>query len=486
MKINKVSMTIAFILIIIDICFMILSTYAYFTVDLRGESNPIEVKSFDGNASIVFTDTSNVSMVNAYTGDEIDKTFKIENTSDYILYYDIKLVNVTNNFENINDLVYTLNSTNGGAYRSESIIPSTDALIASRVMIKPHTTHEYNMKITFLKTEFNQSGNMNKTYSSNISIIPTEGINIDQELYKNNTIEKIMSFESLGYDTSEKIDGVYYTNSSINGKKIYYYRGSNKLNNNVLLNNVCYKILRTTYDDGVRLVYNGIYEDGKCSNTKILENKEKYNNKSNFNAYIGFMYGDASSNNYKVEHNNVNSSNIKSVLESYYKENLIDINDLISNETIYCNNRKTIDYKEKNVLYTRLGYGNNNTGYFDSNMISPSYDCIQEEDRFSVMQTGNQALNYSIGLLTYDEMLYAGLEYNKENKDNFLYTKDDYFTMTPAYFSGSDAYMFSNIKGKPSRSKTTDSLGIRPVITIKKDTNIKSGDGSIDSPYIIK
>ena len=485
MKISKLSLIIASILIVIDICFMLLTTYAYFTVDLDSEESDMSIKTFDGNASIVYTDTSNVSLVNAYTGEEIIKTFKIENTSEYTLYYDISLINVTNNFDNPNDLVYTLSSTNGGAYRNSSILPKRDALIASDIVIKPKTTHEYNMTITFLKTDYDQSENMNKTFSSNISITPSEGFNIDEEIFLDNTLERVLSKSSLGYDISSNEDGVYYTNSSIDGKKIYYYRGSNKLNNNVLLGNMCFKILRTTEDYGVRLVYNGIYEEDKCNNKKILEDKNKYNNKSNFNAYVGFMYGDASSSTYKVEHNNVNSSNIKNILESWYIENIKKYEDIISNETIYCNNREPVQYKEKGVYYTRLGYGTNNTGYFDINMIYPSYDCINDNDRFSVSNKSNQSLNYSVGLLTYDDLLYSGLEYNKENSEHFLYTKDDFFTMTPAYFNGSDAYIFSMIKGKISKSKSSDTLGVRPVITVKKGTKIKDGDGSIEKPYVI-
>ncbi len=477
---NRLSFIIATILIVIDIAFILLTTYAYFTVDIEGESKDIVLETFNENTNIIFNDTSNVSMVNAYTGEDIVKTFTIENTSNFPIYYDINIANVTNNFEYMNDLVYTLESDNNGAYRETSIMPEKDSVISSYILIKPHVKQSYKMTITFLKTDTDQSKNMNKTYSSNISITPSKNINVGELIYKDNTLGKLI-VDSLN-NNKEDIEGVFYTNSSINGVTTYYYKGSNILKNNLILDNKCYKILRTTEDFGIRIIYNGEYIDNKCSEEKIIETKSVFNNKSNYNAYVGYMYGDASSNNYKSEHNNINSSIIKNNTEKWYTDNFKN-NNLISNTSIYCNNRKTSEFKDSGVLYTTLGYSNNNTGYIDSNMLSPSFDCIQNEDKFSVLEPGNQALNNPVGLVTLDELLYAGV--SDENTENFLYSTDSYYTMTPAYYNGSDAYNFSIINGKISKTKVNESLGIRPVITLNKDTKIKSGDGSEMSPFRI-
>ena len=71
----KLSMILASIGIILISIFMLVCTYAYFSVNVFGESKKINLNTFDGNTDVVYTDTSNVTMLNAYTGDSITKTF---------------------------------------------------------------------------------------------------------------------------------------------------------------------------------------------------------------------------------------------------------------------------------------------------------------------------------------------------------------------------------------------------------------------------
>ena len=79
-----------------------------------------------------------------------------------------------------------------------------------------------------------------------------------------------------------------------NGKDVYYYAG-NITNNNLILNNYCWKIVRTTETDGVKLIYNGLYkEDTKCNNTGTdvyLEASGTRYNADRSLAYVGYMYG---------------------------------------------------------------------------------------------------------------------------------------------------------------------------------------------------
>ncbi len=80
-----------------------------------------------------------------------------------------------------------------------------------------------------------------------------------------------------------------------NGKYVYYYTG-NVTNNNLVLNNYCWKMVRTTETDGVKLLYNGLYSDStKCNNTGasvyIDSNKTAFNTNYNSPAYVGYMYG---------------------------------------------------------------------------------------------------------------------------------------------------------------------------------------------------
>ena len=476
----KFSIIFASIGIVLVSLFMMVCTYAYFTVDVVGEPTDIKLETFNENTNIIYSDTSNVSMVNAYTGDEIVKTFSIENTSNSVVYYDILLKNVVNNFENKEDLVYSIESDNDGASRLQSTMPSDDESISSYVMIKPHVKQSYTMKITFINKNEDQSDNMNKTFSSNIDIVPSS-INVNDKLYKNNTLlEQIV--KNVNYSDSNE-DGIYYTTTNTYGYPVYYYKGSNNLNNNVVFNDMCFKIIRTDENMGIRLIYNGRYENNVCSSLDVI--KISFNNKNDSNAYVGYMYGVASSNNYKNEHNNTNSSNIKIELDKWYKENIKDeVN--ISNDSVFCNNRKTNSFKLNGVAFSKLGYAKNNSGYYPYNNLNPSYSCDNINDRFSKSYTNsNKLLEYPVGLVSVDELLFAGVNY-ESNYYNYLATSYDYWTITPAYFNGSSAYNYAVVDGKIKEVDVSYLLGLRPVISLKKDTLLISGDGSLLDPYIVK
>lgn len=487
---------------IILVCLtMITATYAYFTVKVDGNSDPIEISTFNKKMKINYVDTSNVSLVNAYTGDSITKTFSITNTGETLVYYDIVLEKVVNNFIKTDDLVYTLYGDNNGAIVKETVMPKTDYTLASNIKIDVNETQNYTMIILFLKTNKDQSDNMNKTFSSNINVVASNSVNSGKSIYDSNTIGNAIVSNNIGSEkdidfNTNPVDGIYYTNSSINGSTVYFYRGSSQLNNNVIFANYCWKIVRTTEDNGVRLIYNGIpSEDNKCLNTsQILEEKIEYNTKSNYNAYVGYMYGNASSNNYENEHVNINQSNIKEYLDNWYKENLTNYETNISNNAIYCNNRKNIEFTFKGVLYGNAGYGNNNSGYllmndYYSNHVS--LNCNNISDRLTVNNNnGRKVLNKSIGLITAEELYYAGYinKINKkvvDNKNNYLFTNDTYWTMTPAYFNGSNAYNFVVSKGKLVQNNVTNLNGVRPVITVNGNSKILSGVGSLDIPYIL-
>lgn len=497
MKINKFGFILLYIGVIICSLVFITSTYAYITIELANEEKPIVISTFDKNMEISYIDTSNVSLVNGYTGQEINKTFTVKNTGDSIVYYDIMLENVVNNFENKNDLVYTLIGDNDLVVK-EHIIPSMDTHIASNIMIDINETHTYNLNIKFIKTIEDQSNNMNKTFSSNINIV-SSSINIGTNIYKSEDYlgYKIIS-QVIGNELSDsfknQINGVYKTNSSINGSTTYFYRGDKKLNNNIIIGDYCFRIIRTTETNGIRVIYNGIKnEDGSCnSKTPYLEEKNVFNDKDNFNAYVGYMYGIVSSNSYINEHSNSNSSDIKIALDTWYVNHLKEYANLLDKESIYCNNRNTNEFLYKGTLYGTHGYSNYNTGYeltnsYYLNNKDVSYECINENDRLTI----NNSLDNPVGLISVNELYYAGYDVNikndkKKNINNYLYTNNNYWTMTPAYFNGSSAYNFVVASNRVIPDKVSNLNYIRPAITLKYDTIVSEGDGSNLTPYIIK
>lgn len=456
--------------IIITIIFIIGITYLHFNY----EKSTIEVVDFDSYIDVKYSDTSNVTFVNAKQNDVVNKNFTVKNIYNKTLYYRILLSNVTNNFDN-NSLTYSLDSDNG-AYIKQAYIINDNYVLSSLIKLDAGKQHTYSFSIKIVSNETN-----NKTFSSNIKV---NVISLDS-LYENNSLyahvindNNVKSFKN----TSENENGVYYTNNSINGNMVYFYRGNNDLNNNVIFNNYCYKIIRTTEDLGVKLIYNGVVSNGECSSENTLETS-KFNNNSNYNAYVGYMYGNPNSSNYLKEHENNNISTIMKKVNEFYQNNLIKYSSLIQ-DTYYCSNRKTASFVLNSVKYSDYGYKNYNTGYQSMYRLlnnEVSYACEEINDRLN-----SEKLSYSIGLITSDEAEFAGLNRNSENTNNYLYSSNPYWTMTPAYYNGIDAYNFIIKDGKISECEVNKENYIRPVITLKKEAKVKSGNGSIISPYVIE
>lgn len=500
---SKYFLLISYIGIFLCILVFSLSTYAYVTIKLGDENETlINVTTPSKNIEVTFIDTSNVSLVNAYTGQKVIKSFSVINTGDALAYYNIKLDGVVNDFANKKDLVYTLESVDG-AYVSETILPSEDTFLASDIKIDKGKTHDYVLTITFLKTDEDQSNNMNKTFSSKVIIESSKGINSGSEIYEKGTLGRIITDNKIGNINTEEyknnVDGIYYTNHSKDGKNIYFYRGSNNLNNNVMFAGYCFKILRTTDNYGIRLVYSGKYENNKCVSGLVNE-KVMFNNNSNYNAYVGYMYGNVSSDNYNLEHKNSNSSEIKKYLEQWYVDNIKNYDTYIDNNSIYCNNRQMMSFKYSGAYYDTLGYSDNNTGYaqmYDYYLNSGnriSYECASNDSFSSSESVGNNNLNYPVGLLTAEELYYANFvpnnntksrTYRSANTKNFLYIKGDYYTMSSAYFNGQNAYVLAINSNRVIPAKVTNEYYVRPVITVNRNIKVLDGEGTIDAPYML-
>ena len=114
---------------------------------------------------------------------------------------------------------------------------------------------EYDLRLWFTESMTKEQGS-GKTYQGKVTVISSPKTN-------STVYAKVL-------DDFENNNGVKKTTDE-NEKDVYYYTG-NITNNNLVLNNYCWKMVRITETDGVKLLYNGIY--GK----KIYEiiTKDKY------------------------------------------------------------------------------------------------------------------------------------------------------------------------------------------------------------------
>ena len=180
---------------------------------------------------------------------------------------------------------------------------------------------------------------------------------------------------------------------------------------------------------------------------------------------------------------NKNDSPIKKALDNWYKYNLINYNTHIYNST-YCNDR-SIGFGSGYLISQNTAYGAYERLYINS---LPSLKCIQDTDKFSTTNE-NAKLDYPISLITADEVAYAGGVTDKENKKFYLYNGKNSYTISPSYFDSywTLSHMFTlDLNGSLEIRKNLSNVYlIRPVINLKSDVTISSGDGTADAPYKI-
>ena len=201
------------------------------------------------------------------------------------------------------------------------------------------------------------------------------------------------------------------------------------------------------------------------------------------------MYGDKDGTIFDEVHNNINSSQIKIDTESWYKTNIADkgYNSYVSNDVGFCGDR---------TLYSGDGVSTTQYSYFGAyqrfQKKSPQFTCPNiERDLYTSTDSsvGNKALTYPIGLITYDELVFAGLNRSYVNKLSYAYSNQSYWTMSPSYFDASgrwaDAWHTLGEGRLNIGFGITGKLGLRPVINLKSDVKITGGIGTSNDPFIV-
>ena len=284
----------------------------------------------------------------------------------------------------------------------------------------------------------------------------------------------------------------------------YYYRGA-VTDNYVSFANKLWRIVRINGDGSIRLILDDVAKDSSGSVIKT-----SFNYSYNDNAYIGYMYGTPGSTTYDDTHKNINDSTIKTVVDKWYEDNLKTNYANYLSDTLFCND-KTLASNGIGGVTTQLGYGKNktyyasaerlrySTGTTDITTAKPTFKCAEsatnDYSRFTVNATtlpnGNKTngnLKYPIGLLTADEVSFAGVKFDKENNSYYLYNSSIPFRWrlsSPYAFDGGNSMGFS-IESSMGIESVLGGLGARPVINLKAETLKSTGDGTKENPYTVK
>ena len=283
----------------------------------------------------------------------------------------------------------------------------------------------------------------------------------------------------------------------------YYFRGAVK-NNYVQFANKCWRIVRINGDGSVKLVLHNDNTSNASSPCASSNNSTTaafarysgssytsvFNSNYNDNAYIGFMYGTVGASDYASTHANTNKSDILKNLETWYTNNLTSYESKLA-DTIWCNDKSTVS--------GGLGYGTNATDYGAYNRLAstkqPTLKCPNDNNggklsKFTVDDTknGNGNLTYKIGLLTADEIAFAGSIAYTYNRSTYLQENTGttwWWSLSPGYFNGSHADVWRVRSGYLGSYSVDFDDGLRPVISLISSTNV-TGDGTSENPYVVE
>ena len=254
---------------------------------------------------------------------------------------------------------------------------------------------------------------------------------------KHNTL--ILSTPTLTATSENSGDpsGLYSSTDTNDGSATYYFRG-NVLNNYVRFANLEWKIIRINEDGTVRLILNDRIDSTTYNS---LDNKQSYYS---------------------------NSDVVKVTVDSWYEQKIKskDYGSYVAT-TMFCEQAKvsrSLDSKIGNV--TLVDYTN----------YVPNFKCSTDSN-------GKGILNSKIGLITYDELVYAGgyVGFDESNINYYIYNNiSGTWTMTP----DDTTYAWVVAKnGYISHSWLTEALfSIRPVISLNADV-LATGTGTKYDPY---
>ncbi len=323
----------------------------------------------------------------------------------------------------------------------------------------------------------------------------------------------------------------------------YYYRGT--VDNNWVVfgkdtsdenKYIWWRIIRVNGNGTIRLIYAGtssstsqtpettgngtmIKPQTYINNTEEYKMAVYFNQNYGSNTYVGYMTGATGQNTFEKTHTNANNSTVLDTIKYWYENrtNLSGLaNDYLDVDTGFCGDRQVTTAVPG---YTGQGISTQETAYASLERLYngswkktqfPTLKCGYNSDnstdeaaRKRDLYTGpnaraikgsngnniegNNKLPVPVGLITVDEVIYAGGFGGTANNAYWLYTNRFYWTMSPYWFSSSRAAMFSVrdtgvILGNETGS---DVLGARPVVNLKANVKI-TGTGVDGDPYIVE
>ena len=284
-----------------------------------------------------------------------------------------------------------------------------------------------------------------KIYNVNVTRKAVASL-LKNEIMKNTVITANPTLTTSSNNTSDA-SGLYKSTATNTGEATYYFRG-NVENNYVSFAGQIWRIVRINEDGTIRLITQNIINSTSYKFNSIINNST-------------YMY--------------YSNSQAKTQLESWYQTNIGSKSDLAQNVAsgaYYCEQAKVKEVSE-------ILSGNATMTVY--NKYTPDFKCTTDGN-------GKGIVNASVGLLSYDEVVYAGGYPNQENNNYYLYNQNFWWTMSPngfiSTFSYSSVWVLTN-KGKAHYSCVDMNNGFRVVLVLKSDT-MTTGTGTNFDPFVVE
>ena len=488
---NKIYLIIS--LVVLTLILVIGGTYAWFSSRIEGNGAQIVITTDE--LKLIYTDSLAINNESIEPGWSITKTFTVENTTNEEKYYKIVWKDLVNTFVNTNDLTITITSTNGGGNLEKTPIQSSSTPgnydIIPGVTIAGKTVQEYTVTFEYANTDEDQSADMGKTFSGSIEINLLESDYNKKYLYAkiledNPNVETRTDFSTI-FTTSNNGNTIYKA-SGQDGKDTYYFAGTVtnnyvKFGTNSSGQELWWRIVRINEDNSVRLIYAGT---SATDTAAFISSSQVFNVNYNKSIYSGYMYSSGE------QHGTDESSSIKEVVDNWYANNLNNYDSYISKTAIYCSDRTVA-----NGGWSEAG---NNFNYNTYERIvtnkTPNFNCDVLNDRLTSSTTiGNGALTYPIGLITADEIAYAGGAYGTANSSYYIAQNAKtgaayWWTMSADYWYNNFTYVLRiggyTDTGSLTNNNVYNGLGVRPVISLKACIQYSNGNGTASDPYTVE
>ncbi len=501
------------IIVVIITLIISISTVSYAlwtTTHIQTGQNSITTGCLD----IKFTEGDSINIINGYPiTDEAGKkskgtTFSITNTCTIPVAYEVVLDEITTTLADSN-----LKINVSGSREIEPVllsemsettpVPLSDQEVSSaRSILKDvvpgaEASGQTGGKKTYvLRLWINQDITENlgsgKEFKGRIAIRANQ-INKNDKILVNNIIAnnpiqtETPDFSKGCPNDSESCTSGLYKAEDDQGES-YYFRGAVE-NNYVKFADMLWRIVRINGDGTIRLILNDKIDTDSMFNYFVPSSKPVHEK-------VGFTMGnntnctqshpcevtyDSNSNSFNNENFGGTNSDIKTTLETWYTNNLKDVNEKIATG-YFCNDTSSPRYVHNSNSTAFVFYGAFDRIYTDH---EPSLKCPNPADNSNNIRTYGGIYKLKIGLITADEMNMSGLSWYEPNADetNYLYHDYWWWSMSPNY-SETLARVFEVYRGHIYRMDAVCTYAVVPVINLKSDIKV-TGNGSEQSPYVV-